>query len=63
MATTTWGPHPGRKPNNIATKGTNGIQRSKKTFKSKLEKYGKGFALPDLYVGDPDYFAKVTKLS
>ena len=27
-----------------------------------LDKYGRGFALPDLYVGDPEVFAKIAKL-
>ncbi len=39
MATTTCGPQPGKKPNNIATNGTNGSHKSKNIFKSKLVKY------------------------
>ena len=30
--------------------------------KNKIEKYGTGFALPDLYVGDPNEFAKLANL-
>ena len=39
MATTTWGPQPGKNPNNIATNGTNGSQILKNIFKSMLVKY------------------------
>ena len=33
------GPHPGKKPNKIATKGTKGNHKSKNILRSKLVKY------------------------
>ena len=33
------GPHPGKKPNKIATKGTKGSHKSKKILRSKFVKY------------------------